>query len=102
MLLGTLPAHSEEEMLGQARALLRRGARAVLLKGGHREGSESVDMLVSAASVHRLSVPRLARSCRGTGCALATAIAASLGAGLELQAACIIAKDYVTGLLRRS
>lgn len=101
-LLSAEPATSEAQMLAQAHALRARGARAVLVKGGHGAGPEAVDLLLSAQGVQRLAGPRLPASCRGTGCALASAAAASLASGATLEAACRHAKDYVTALLRSS
>lgn len=100
ILLGTAAAATEEEMLTQARALLALGARAVLLKGGHARGRDAVDLLVSAHLTRRLSEPRVDANLRGTGCALATAIAAALASGLALESACVRGKDHVTALLR--
>ncbi len=66
-------------MLAQAGRLRDRGAQAVLIKGGHGEGAESVDMLVLAASFTRLATPRVdTRNTHGTGCTLSSAIAAGL------------------------
>lgn len=100
VLLGCAAATSEADMLSQAHALLALGARAVLIKGGHGAGAEAVDLLVSAQGTDRLAVARMDASCRGTGCALASAIAASVGTGAALDTACLLAKDYVTALLR--
>jgi hydroxymethylpyrimidine/phosphomethylpyrimidine kinase len=100
MLLGLEPATTEAQMLDQAHALQARGARAVLIKGGHASGREAADLLVSAQGTQRFAVARMDASCRGTGCALASAVAASLGAGASLDVACTRAKDYVTALLR--
>jgi hydroxymethylpyrimidine/phosphomethylpyrimidine kinase len=102
LLLGTDAATAEPQMLDQAQALRARGARAVLIKGGHGTGPEAVDLLVSAQGVTRLAAVRLEASCRGTGCALASATAAGLAAGATLEVACLRAKDYVTALLRGS
>ena len=102
LLLGAQPATSESQMLEQAQALRSRGARAVLIKGGHGAGPEAVDLLVSAQGMTRLAAARLEARCRGTGCALASAVAAGLAGGATLEAACVHAKDYVTALLRSS
>jgi hydroxymethylpyrimidine/phosphomethylpyrimidine kinase len=102
-LLGTRAARDEAETLGQARQLLARGARAVLMKGGHAHGPESVDLLVSGdGEVRAFAAARFASGMRGSGCALATAIAAYLARGLEMAAACAAAKDYVTALLQHA
>lgn len=92
-------ARSEPEALEQARQLRARGARAVLLKGGHASGPDSTDLLLSEAGCERLSAPRVAVTVRGTGCALASAIAAYLAQGLALPVACARAKTYLTALL---
>lgn len=102
-LLGTGSAGSEAELLQQAAALLALGPQAVLLKGGHASGEEASDLLLArAAAARRFSAPRSASTRRGTGCALATAIAAALAAGLSLEAACARAKQHVTELLQRA
>lgn len=49
-------------MREQAEKLLGQGARAVLIKGGHAEGAESVDLLVEPTTVARLSADRIATS----------------------------------------
>lgn len=95
-LLGEALAEGEEQLLDQARRLRDLGSRAVLLKGGHRGGDHAVDFLLEGArDPVRLSAPRLSRTMRGTGCALATAIAASMSAGRTLVEACAGAKAYV-------
>lgn len=101
LLLGARPASSEEELLEQGRALCALGAAAVLVKGGHAPGPRATDWLLSADGARRaFSAPRSARGHRGTGCALATAIAAGLAVGMPLAAACERAKQYVTALLQ--
>jgi hydroxymethylpyrimidine/phosphomethylpyrimidine kinase len=100
LLLGEKPATALAEMQRQARALLDLGPAAVLLKGGHASGDTAVDVLVSGAGLRLLAAPRAARARRGTGCALASAIAAGLAQGLLLADACEQGKRYVTGLLR--
>lgn len=99
-LCGTAPASSREELLAQAGSLLAAGARAVLLKGGHADGPEAVDLLLAADGEPRwFSSPRLDARCRGTGCALASAIAAALASGSSLEKACRSGKEYVRSLL---
>jgi len=75
-----------EDMAGAALALAERGP-AVLLKGGHLEAGELVDMLAIGPEIRRFSHRRLAfadsdiQATRGTGCRLASAIATYLGRG---------------------
>jgi hydroxymethylpyrimidine/phosphomethylpyrimidine kinase len=99
-LCGTAPAASREALLAQARSLLATGVRAVLIKGGHGEGAEALDLLLAADEAPQwLSAPRLDARCRGTGCALATALAAGLAGGASVAAACAGAKRYVLAML---
>ncbi len=98
-LLGDEVGEGEEAQRRAAFALVQRGARAVLLKGGHAAGAECVDLLLSAgAEARRFSAPRLATTLRGSGCALAAAIAALRARGVPLASACQEAKAFVTTL----
>ncbi|HZD89643.1 MAG TPA: bifunctional hydroxymethylpyrimidine kinase/phosphomethylpyrimidine kinase [Pseudolabrys sp.] len=101
LLLGTAPARDEAEMATQARALIARfEAQAVLIKGGHGEGADSVDLLVEPGGVTRFAAQRIAtRNNHGTGCTLSSAIAAGLAKGLDLAAAVDAAKAYVTAAI---
>jgi hydroxymethylpyrimidine/phosphomethylpyrimidine kinase len=100
-LLDVRPALDESELLQQAQALLSLGPQAVLIKGGHGHGREAVDLLVQRGEPpRRYGAPRSPNSCRGTGCALASAIAAGLAAGLPLPESCLRARAYVLELLR--
>jgi hydroxymethylpyrimidine/phosphomethylpyrimidine kinase len=75
----------------------------VLLKGGHAEGPESVDLLMEATSVARLAAARVAtENTHGTGCTLSSAIAAGLAKGQDLATAVRRAKDYVTAAIAAS
>ena len=80
-----------------ARALYGKFGCAVLVKGGHGEGGEAVDVLFDGVSVHRFAMPRLENpvSTHGTGCSLAAALAAELALGHDLPTAVAGAKEYV-------
>lgn len=96
-------ATTEQDMEMQARRLLDAGARAVLIKGGHGHGTESVDVLVTHDGHQRLSVPRIdTPNVHGTGCSLSSAIAAGLAKGLTLAEACHVAKAYITQAIAAS
>jgi len=96
VLLDGMAATSEEEMQAQARQLQAGFASAVLIKGGHGTGVESVDFLINAAGTTRLAAPRIAtRNTHGTGCTLSSAIAAGLARGEPLEQAARLAKAYV-------
>jgi hydroxymethylpyrimidine/phosphomethylpyrimidine kinase len=80
--------------------LRARGARAVLIKGGHLEGA-AVDLLVTDDGAHTLAAERVpGPSPRGTGCALATAIAVELGRGRPLADAVAQAKAWLHTQIR--
>jgi hydroxymethylpyrimidine/phosphomethylpyrimidine kinase len=102
-LLAVPRAQNEADLLRQGEALLALGAEHVLLKGGHGSGAEATDLLLTAGgALQSFSAPRLATTRRGTGCALASAIAAGMAAGLDVAAACARAKRHVTELLEHS
>ncbi|MSP30284.1 MAG: bifunctional hydroxymethylpyrimidine kinase/phosphomethylpyrimidine kinase [Acetobacteraceae bacterium] len=79
-----------------AQVLLTLGVPAVLLKGGHLEGDELVDLLASKAGVDFFQSTRIqTRHTHGTGCTTASAVAAGLAQGLCLRDAVIRARAYV-------
>jgi hydroxymethylpyrimidine/phosphomethylpyrimidine kinase len=89
-------ARDEDAMRTQAQKLLAFGAGAVLIKGGHGGGPDSVDLLVEADGCARFTAPRIAtKNTHGTGCTLAAAVAAGLAKGLSLNASVREAKAYV-------
>jgi len=79
-----------------AAALLTLGVPAVLLKGGHLPGDEMIDMLATEAGIEEFPSTRIdTRHTHGTGCTMASAIAAGLAQGMALQAAVERARAYV-------
>jgi hydroxymethylpyrimidine/phosphomethylpyrimidine kinase len=85
-----------EQMERAARALLKLGARAALVTGGHLAGDEIVDVLVADGSTRRFAHPRLdTTSTHGTGCTLSAAVAAGLAHGRPLPQAVAEALDFV-------
>lgn len=95
-------AQSDARIATQADWFLSQGVQAVLIKGGHASGKTATDHLFTASETHILKAPRLQASVRGTGCALATAIACSLAQGNDLYLACKIAKMFVHDSLREA
>ncbi|WP_428427486.1 hydroxymethylpyrimidine/phosphomethylpyrimidine kinase [Pararhizobium sp.] len=87
----------------QARSLLQSGAKAVLVKGGHADGVDAIDLLIQQGQADQpFASPRLSVTMRGTGCMLASAIAARLAFGDPLAAAIAQAKAFVHGKLRET
>jgi hydroxymethylpyrimidine/phosphomethylpyrimidine kinase len=94
-------AETREAMIAQGEALMRMGAQAVLVKGGHGTGAEAADVLMTEAGPLWLTAPRHpTRNTHGTGCTLSSAIAAGLARGLDLVAAVRAAKTYLTAAIR--
>ncbi|HEX5453930.1 MAG TPA: bifunctional hydroxymethylpyrimidine kinase/phosphomethylpyrimidine kinase [Stellaceae bacterium] len=76
--------------------LLRLGCRAVLMKGGHLPGNELTDVLVTEAGAREWQAQRIdTRHTHGTGCTMASAIAAGIAQGLAIEAAVGRAREYV-------
>jgi len=93
-------AQNEAEMRAQARALLARGANAVLIKGGHARSPDATDLLVTREATARFTAEKIVTSnTHGTGCTLSAAIAAALASGASLAEAVADAKAYVTAAL---
>ncbi|MBW6396211.1 bifunctional hydroxymethylpyrimidine kinase/phosphomethylpyrimidine kinase [Roseomonas sp. HJA6] len=90
------PIRDVPAMREAAAALRGLGVPAVLLKGGHLEGNEVTDLLVTADGAEEFVAPRIdTRHTHGTGCTLASAIAAGLAQGMSLRDAVQRARAYV-------
>lgn len=99
-LLGRPAATGLDEMQQQAEQLLAMGAQAVLMKGGHSQGDTATDVLLTVDGFESFIAPRIAtRNTHGTGCTLASAIAAGLAKNLTLRDAVAEAKDYLHSAL---
>jgi hydroxymethylpyrimidine/phosphomethylpyrimidine kinase len=102
-LLGEMPAEDRATMEHQAARLRERGAKAVLLKGGHGGGDESADYLLTEAGGRWFSAARIpTENSHGTGCTLSSAIAAGLAKGGTLEDAVSDAKAYITEAIRHA
>lgn len=96
-----LSIRTEADMVAAAMALRALGAGAVLLKGGHLDGAEVVDVLASAAGMTFWRAARIAsRHTHGTGCTLASAVASGLAQELSLIEAVDRAHAYVHAAIR--
>jgi hydroxymethylpyrimidine/phosphomethylpyrimidine kinase len=103
VLLDLEPASDAAGMIEMASALRELGPQAVLVKGGHLEGPESIDVLDDAGEPQVLVASRVATSnTHGTGDTLSSAIAAFLARGHGLREAVREAKAYLTDALRAS
>jgi hydroxymethylpyrimidine/phosphomethylpyrimidine kinase len=100
VLLDEPPVDDRESMTAQAERLLRLGADAVLLKGGHLDGDVSPDLLHDGRGAIWLEAARHAtRNTHGTGCTLSSAIAAYLALGRPMADAVPAAKRWLTAAI---
>jgi hydroxymethylpyrimidine/phosphomethylpyrimidine kinase len=94
---------SVDDMWSAARRILALGPRVVLVKGGHLDGPESIDVAVSADDAFEIRRARIeTTSTHGTGCTLSSAIAANLALGLDVRSALERARDYLDGAIRHA
>jgi hydroxymethylpyrimidine/phosphomethylpyrimidine kinase len=99
-LLGEPVAASAAAIERQGRQLLAMGCPAVLIKGGHGQGRDSIDYLFGAGDTIALAAPRIAtHNTHGTGCSLSSAIAAGLAQGKDMVAAIRSAKIWVSAAI---
>ena len=98
-----LEVATPDDMRRAGERLLSMGARAVLMKGGHVEGDRVVDLLMTPVSTTRFESGRIvSRNTHGTGCTLASGIAAGLAQGLGLERSVSRARDYLLEAIRRA
>ena len=101
--LAGMSIESRADMEEAGRRILARGPRVVLVKGGHMGGRESVDIAVTGEGTFELRGPRFeTTSTHGTGCTLASAVAANLALGKPLREALSLAREYVEGAIRHA
>jgi hydroxymethylpyrimidine/phosphomethylpyrimidine kinase len=99
-LLDAPVASSQTDIEEQGKRLLGIGCRAVLIKGGHGKGAESIDYLFREAGVVALAAPRIAtKNTHGTGCSLSSAIAAGLAKGDDPETAIRRAKTWISAAI---
>ena len=95
------PIKTEQDMEKAAAHMISLGAKAVLVKGGHLEGSRADDYLYDGKEGTWLPGTRIqTQHTHGTGCTLSSALASNLAKGIELTEAVKAAKEYVTTAIR--
>jgi hydroxymethylpyrimidine/phosphomethylpyrimidine kinase len=101
--LADMSIRSPDDMLRAGERIRALGPDVVLVKGGHAEGAESIDVAVTAGGSFEVRGPRLpGRHTHGTGCTLSSAIAANLALGLADEAAIRAAREYLEGAIRHA
>jgi hydroxymethylpyrimidine/phosphomethylpyrimidine kinase len=102
-LLAEALAESEAAIASQGRRLLAMGCKAVLIKGGHGQGAESVDYLFGSGGTIALAAPRVATgNTHGTGCSLSSAIVAGLAKGEDMETAVRHAKAWISAAISQA
>lgn len=103
VLLGQAPPATEDDMPAAAQALVAAGASSVLLKGGHLSGSTSRDLFVDGTQTIWLAGQRVQTgNSHGTGCTLASAVAALGPVAPSLESAARAAKAFLTASLEQA
>jgi hydroxymethylpyrimidine/phosphomethylpyrimidine kinase len=101
--LSGVKIRSLEDMHAAAKRIFELGPRVVVVKGGHADGPESIDVACLRTGALELRGPRLAtRHTHGTGCTLSSAIAANLANGLPEEEALRQARRYVEGAIQNA
>ncbi len=101
--LAQLAIRTHADRLAAGRAIMKLGAHAVVIKGGHSDEDPVVDLLVDGEGVHEFRAARIATaSTHGTGCTFSAAIAAALGRGEDLAAAVGEARAYLSSALAQA
>jgi hydroxymethylpyrimidine/phosphomethylpyrimidine kinase len=91
------------DMRAAAQRVLELGPRIVIVKGGHLEGPESVDVVAGTAGDFDVRRARIdTSSTHGTGCTLSSAIAANLALGMGDRMAIERAREYLDGAIRHA
>jgi hydroxymethylpyrimidine/phosphomethylpyrimidine kinase len=98
--LAGIPIKDHAAMEAAARKIVERGARSVVVKGGHME--KAIDVLFDGDEVLRFGGDHLkSENTHGSGCTFASAIAAQLACGRPLREAVLLAKAYVTKAIEK-
>jgi hydroxymethylpyrimidine/phosphomethylpyrimidine kinase len=101
--LAGIRVRSLDDMREAGRRILDLGPRVVLVKGGHLDGPESIDVACTPSETFDIRRPRIdTRQTHGTGCTLSSAIAANLALGLAVRDALERARDYLDGAIRHA
>lgn len=95
-ILTSLKVADTDGMSAAGAKLIEMGAYAALMKGGHLDSKVLVDILISDDGTSHMTGPRLhSRHTHGTGCTLASAVAAAMALGTPLEDAVLSARDFV-------
>jgi hydroxymethylpyrimidine/phosphomethylpyrimidine kinase len=101
--LAGVPVRTLDQAREAAKRIAALGPGAVIIKGGHLESADAIDIFFDGRHLIDLRAERIAtRHTHGTGCTFSSAIAANLALGLPLADAVARAKKYLTEAIRRA
>ena len=101
--LAGITVRSPDDMRRAGERILQMGPRVVLVKGGHLDGPDSIDVACTASGTFEIRRQRVATvHTHGTGCTLSSAIAANLARGLGDREAIEAAREYLDGAIRHA
>ena len=101
--LAGIAIRTQADRVAAGRAIMKLGAHAVVIKGGHSDEDPIVDLLVDSEGVHEFRAARIATgSTHGTGCTFSAAIAAALGRDEDLATAVGEARAYLSRALAQA
>jgi hydroxymethylpyrimidine/phosphomethylpyrimidine kinase len=99
--LADMSIRTDADRQEAARRILKLGASAVIVKGGHWRAPVIRDLLYDGHRFEEFTAPRVeGRHTHGTGCTFAAAITSQLALGMPLSAAVPLAQEYVAGAMR--
>jgi len=99
--LSGLKVESYDDVVAAAKKISSLGPKAVVVKGGHIQGSSAIDILYIDGTVKRFEAERISsETTHGTGCSFSAAIAAEIAKGKEISEAVASAKTLVTDAIR--
>ncbi|MEG9295355.1 bifunctional hydroxymethylpyrimidine kinase/phosphomethylpyrimidine kinase [Mangrovibacillus sp. Mu-81] len=94
--LTDMKIESMDDRRESSRILVEMGAKSVVIKGGHADDGEVIDLFYDGASFEELISPRIdTPHTHGTGCTFSAAITAQLANGLSMKAAVVTAKEFI-------
>ena len=98
-----IEVRTPDDMEKAALQIHQMGAKHVLVKGGHLEGSDAIDVFFDGEDFSHFQSPRIAtRHTHGTGCVLSAALAAFLAQGKAVKEAVQLGKEFVTNAIKGS
>ncbi|MGB9824868.1 MAG: bifunctional hydroxymethylpyrimidine kinase/phosphomethylpyrimidine kinase [Candidatus Hydrothermia bacterium] len=102
-IIAEIKINTKDDLIRAGKEILKKGPKWVLMKGGHAETEEAIDLLISKGSVLEFREKRIhTKNTHGTGCTLSSAITALLAMGYDVPEATLLAKKYIQKALENA